>query len=102
MTDISKYIDDNGNFTHTKMNGTDEERKAFIERYKESKFYNQMTESQKIIMQMHVFPRLLETGMFPSGLLLSLVISPVSEDFRFNEFKPNMKIEFDLPPKYRK
>lgn len=105
MTDIFKYVDDNGNFTHTKIEGTKEEAIQFIDMYKNSEFYSRMTDSQKIIIRKLVFPRLLETGMFPSGLLLSLVMPPVSKEHKFSVYgnvaSMGDTITFDLPPRFK-
>lgn len=102
MTDISKYVDKNGNFTHTKIEGTIEQLKEFIQKYRETDHFKNKTDSQKIIMEAWFFPEIIKTGMVPQGLLLELVMPSKLEKFKsFDELKPGGTITFDLPPRFK-
>lgn len=100
MTEVSKYVDSNGNFTHTKFEGTHEDIIIFIKNYKKSKFYQEMTNKQKFLTHMYVFHELLTTGMFPSKLLLELVM-PASEK-RLPSLKTGDSITIECPQRYKK
>lgn len=99
--DITKFIDEHGNFTHTKIEGTKEQIQQLIDRYKETRHYKESADSQKLLMEHMLFPTIIETGMIPQGLLLELVMPSVSKDFKFNDCKLGQKITFDIPPQYR-
>lgn len=101
MSDISKYIDKNGNFTHSKLEGTKEQISELIEQYRKTNYYSLMTDSQKILAENMLFPQIIETGMIPQGMLLEIVMPSVPKGFRFDELKPGAEIEFDIPQKYK-
>jgi hypothetical protein len=100
--DIEKYIDNNGNFTHTKINGTKEQIEQIIQKYRDTRFYQAKTDSQKIIMEKWFFPEIIKTGMIPQGMLLELVMPSTQQKFKkFNEMEVGSTITFDLQPKYK-
>lgn len=102
MTDISGYIDSNGNFTHTKIEGTREQLEELIQKYRETSHFKNKTDSQKIIMEDWFFPEIIKTGIVPQGLLLELVMPSTPEKFkRFDELKSGATITFDLPPRFK-
>lgn len=101
MNNIEKYIDANGNFTHTKIEGTKDQISELIQKYRETNFYKSMTDRQKILAENYLFPEIIETGMVPQGMLLELVMPSTKEKFKsLSELKPGATITFSLPPKY--
>lgn len=102
MAGIKDYIDENGNFIQQKIAGTKEQIFILLEQYKETEIYKSMPDSQKILMEWHVFPRIIETGMVPNGLLLEIVMPSSSKPKAFSEMEIGEKIKFELPPKYKK
>jgi hypothetical protein len=98
---IYKYVDDNGNFTHTKINGTKEQILELLNQYRETEFYKSKTDSQKLLIENILFPQIIETGMISQGILLELVMPSVTENFKFSDLKVGAEIKFDLPPRYK-
>lgn len=82
---ISKYVDDNGNFTHTKINGTKEQLLELFNQYRNTGFYKRKTESQKILIENVLFPSIIESGMIPQGMLLELVMPCAPENYKFSD-----------------
>lgn len=99
MSDIAKYIDSNGNFTHTKINGTEEQIEQVIQLFRETDFYKTRTDSQKIILENIIIPQIIKTGMIPQGMLLELVMP--SCNTKFSDMKIGSTITFDLPPQFQ-
>ena len=99
---IEEYVDGNGNFTHTKVNGTQKQLEELIQKYRETVFFKSKTDVDKLIMEHYVFTEIIKTGMVPQGMLLELVMPSTNKKFRsFDEIKPGGTIEFDLPPRFR-
>lgn len=101
MTDISGYIDSNGNFTHTKIMGTIEQLEELIQKYRETEHFKNKTESQKIIMEVCFFPEIIKTGMVPQGFLLELVMPSTKKPFNTSDLEVKPKITFNLDKKYK-
>jgi len=97
---MTNYVDNNGNFTHTKIIGNEETVPEFLEWAKKRINERDCTDSQKILLykQIEMF---INEGIIPNGLLLELVMPSVPEGFRFDKLKPGGTVTFDLPPRFK-
>lgn len=84
------FVDNNGNFTHTKLEGSEESFIKFRKMIKDS----HLTDSQKILAQ-----KCIDAGFVPQGLLLELIIPSTKK--KFYDIPSGTEITFDLPPKYK-
>lgn len=101
MTNLDNYLDANGNFTHTKIKGTKDQIAELIQKYRETEFFKDKTDSQKILMEMYFFPQIIESGKVPNGMLLELVMPSAPEGCKFSDLKVGTEITFDLPPRFK-
>jgi|HubBroStandDraft_2_1064218.scaffolds.fasta_scaffold78475_3 hypothetical protein len=94
-------IDKNGNFTHTKIKGTEKEVIDFLNKTVEIQKNKSIAEEiREQIPNLIVYWR--NTGTLPIGILLSyaMPLPPEGTTFReFNENENEAEITFDLPPR---
>jgi hypothetical protein len=97
-------IDKNGNFTHTKIKGTEEEVIDFLNKTVEIQKNKSIAEEiREQIPNLIVYWR--NTGTLPMGILLSYAMPSPPEGTRFRQsidHKEKSEITFDLPPRLSK
>lgn len=92
-----KYIDSNGNFTHLKVTGNEEEKNKLILRVLEH--YSKKGFSSDELMPIHmILMEFLQTGNLPGWILMDLLISSTQKDIKFSDLKKESEILFELPP----
>src|SRR6266436_3643061 len=96
MSEIN-FVDSNGNFTHVKVDNA----QGFIDKYKETKHFQELSVMQKSILECFHFSRIIETNMIPQGILLEIVMPSLPKEFKFSDYTSKKEdFEFQVPTEF--